>query len=337
MNEFPSNEIALEMYRRMLLIRVFEEEGERLASLGQIVAAYHSSIGEEATRVGSGICLRKDDLMTGTHRTHGQAIAKGADLGPMAAEILGKVTGTSKGKGGSLHIANFAVGCLGATGIVSSAMPVAVGAALGIKMQKKDAVTLCYFGDGAANEGLFHESLNLASVWKLPVVFLCENNQYAVSTYYRRVTAIDLISKTAPSYAMPGITVDGQNVFEVYQACKQAVERARAGLGPSLVECLTYRYREHSLRAVFRKRVGEAVYRSDWEVEQWVKRDPLEICCSWLLHGQVASEENLKAMREEVVAQVKAAWKFGLDSPPPPEDEIWADTWVEPLQPQPLH
>ncbi len=326
-------EFLIEMYLRMATLRKFEEAGERRYRRGEIIGSYHSSIGQEATYVGSAMALKKEDYITGTHRSHGHPIAKGADLPRLAAEILGKQTGVCKGKGGSKHLADFSVGSLGESGIVSGAMPVAVGAALAVKTLGEDRVVMCYFGDGAANEGLFHESLNLASVWKLPVVFLCENNQYSVSTWYRDTTSVEFNSKRAPGYNMPGVTVDGQNALEVHRACEEAVTRARAGLGPSLVECMTYRYREHTLMMVFApspgmKRVG---YRTRWEIEQWERRDPLEILKSFAVAEGLVSEATLQAVAEDAEAKVEAAWQFAEQSPPTSDAEIWLDTWVEPV------
>ena len=328
----PATDLLLEMYRRMVMIRRFEEGGERLYTAGKLIGSYHSSMGQEATEVGSALALKEGDKITGTHRSHGILIANGADPKGIAAEVLGRATGVCRGKGGSKHVADFSVGSLGASGIVASAMPVAVGAALGLKMQGKDSVVMCYFGDGACNEGLFHESLNLASVWSLPVVFICENNQYAVTTHYKRVTAVDLISKRAAAYDMKGTTVDGQNVLEVYDACRRAVDRARGGSGPSLVECLTYRYREHTLAMVFptARKGGKAPYRSPWEVEQWKHKDPLVLFRSWLLSGEIAEEKALEALERECHERVEEAWQFALDSPVPAEAEIWSDTFVEP-------
>ncbi|MBI2858424.1 MAG: thiamine pyrophosphate-dependent dehydrogenase E1 component subunit alpha [Chloroflexi bacterium] len=319
------------MYRRMLTIRKFEEAGERRYARGEMVGSYHASIGQEATYVGSALALEKSDYMTGTHRSHGHPIAKGAKLGPLAAEVMAKQTGVCKGKGGSKHLADFSVGSLGESGIVGGGIPVALGSALASKLRGEKRVTMSYFGDGAANEGVFHECLNLAAVRKMPIVFVCENNLYQSSTPYRDVTSVDNISIRAVAYDMPGVTVDGQNVLEVYNACKQAVDRARAGLGPTLVECRTYRYREHSLRQAMPGQSPKGAYRSEWEIKQWEKRDPLDILKSWIIANEMFPEATLAAVEKQTEVEAEEAWAFAEKSPPTEEEEIWTDTWIDPV------
>jgi TPP-dependent pyruvate/acetoin dehydrogenase alpha subunit len=241
------NSLLIEMLRRMLRIRRFEEAVIDLVQRGEIVGAAHSYIGEEAVAVGACLALRDDDWMTGNHRSHGHPIAKGGDVRRAMAELLGKRTGFCKGKGGSMHLADFSIGILGESGILGSSIPVAVGAALGSRLQGTDRVAVCFFGDGASNEGSFHESINLAAVWKLPVIFLCENNQYAVTSSFKEMVASANISDRSAAYDIPGILVDGQHVIAMFEAVSQAVQRARAGHGPSLVEGRTYRYYDHSL------------------------------------------------------------------------------------------
>ena len=267
--------LLMEMQRRMLRIRFFEERVVQMVERGGIVGAAHSYVGEEAVAVGACLALRDDDWMTGNHRIHGHPIAKGGDVNKAMAELLGKSTGFCKGKGGSMHLADFSVGILGESGILGSAIPTAVGAALGSMLQGNDRVAVPFFGDGASNEGAFHESLNLAAIWKLPVVFLCENNQYAVTSSFKKMVASDNISDRSAAYNIPGVLVDGQDCIAMYEAVSEAVARARAGQGPSLIEGRTYRYYDHSLG--LGRIVRASSYRSDEELEQWKKRDPIDI------------------------------------------------------------
>jgi acetoin:2,6-dichlorophenolindophenol oxidoreductase subunit alpha len=241
-----SKEQLLEMYRRILRIRFFEEKVEALAAKGELAGAVHLSIGQEADIVGACMALRKDDYMVGTHRSHGHPIGKGADLKGLMAELMGKVTGVNKGKSGSMHLADFSVGSVGETSIVGSGLPTCVGAALGAKMQGTDRVCLGFFGDGASNEGTFHESLNLAAIWKLPAIFMCENNGFAVTTSARDHASVEDIADRAKGYGIPGVVVDGMDPLAVYEVVSEAVKRARAGQGPSLIEAKTYRFRHHA-------------------------------------------------------------------------------------------
>ncbi|MCW4021318.1 MAG: thiamine pyrophosphate-dependent dehydrogenase E1 component subunit alpha, partial [Candidatus Bathyarchaeota archaeon] len=234
------------MYRKMLEIRRFEEKVWDLFGRNLIPGTLHLYLGQEATAVGVCANLQVEDYITSTHRGHGHCIAKGADLNKTMAEILGRKNGYCKGKGGSMHVADAAVGNLGATAVVGSAIPIAVGAALSCKLRKTKQVVACFFGDGASNNGIFHEALNMAAVWELPVVFVCENNLYAMGTRITNVTAIENIADRASGYGMPGVVVDGNDVVAVYQAAKEAVGRARSGGGPTLVECKTYRHKGHS-------------------------------------------------------------------------------------------
>src|SRR5216684_2127455 len=241
------NERLTEMYRRVLRIRVFEESVVTLQSKGEFPGAAHTSIGQEGEIVGACMALRDDDYMVGNHRSHGHPIGKGADLRGLMAEVLGKKTGVDHGKGGSMHLADFKVGSLGETSIVGSGIPVAVGAALGSKMMGTDRVCLCFFGDGAANEGAFHEGLNLAAVWKLPAIFLCENNLYAATTPAALTLAVKDVATRAQAYNMPGVIVDGQDAVAVFGVVSEAVRRALTGQGPLLIEAETYRYLEHGV------------------------------------------------------------------------------------------
>src|SRR5690349_21225627 len=261
-----------EAYRRMVRIRRFEEEGTKLYTAGKIPGAYHASIGEEATIVGACMALRDSDAMTGTHRSHGHPIGKGADLKALMAELMGKRTGICGGRGGSMHLADRSVGIIGESAIVGGGIPLATGCALAAKVKGTDQVSLCFFGDGAVNQGTFHESLNMASLWKLPVIYLCENNGYAITTSLSASHAQTRLAKRAESYGMPGVSVDGQDVGAVYAAASQAVQRARNAQGPTLIEAMTYRFDEHN--------VGLAIpgkpYRAAEEIaEQRATRDPI--------------------------------------------------------------
>src|SRR5215469_2283527 len=236
----------LESYRRMLRIRQFEEAATRLTEEGgEIPGGIHSSIGQEAAIVGACMALRDEDYITGTHRSHGHPIGKGADLKPLMAELLGKVTGICKGRGGSMHLADRSVGIIGESAILGGGIPLANGAALSIQIRMTDQVSLCFFGDGAANQGTFGESLNLAAIWKLPAVFFCENNLYAISTPSREAHGHPDIARRGDGYGVPGVIVDGQDATAVYETTREAVERARTGCGPTLIEAKTYRFAEH--------------------------------------------------------------------------------------------
>jgi acetoin:2,6-dichlorophenolindophenol oxidoreductase subunit alpha len=254
--------------RQMHLIRAFEEKAEALYGLGKIHGTMHLSIGQEASAVGACLALRPDDTILSTHRGHGHCIAKGAEPSLMMAEFFGKEVGYCRGRGGSMHIADVAGGNLGANGIVAGGLPISTGVGLSLQMQRTDRVCLTFFGDGAANEGAFHESLNLAAIWRLPVVYVCENNQYAMSMPVTAAIPISQISQRAAAYNMPGVTVDGNDLLAVYGAVETAVARARAGEGPSLIEAVTYRWRGHS-------KSDRQRYRTRDEVKEWQARDPI--------------------------------------------------------------
>jgi len=320
--------LLMEMLRRMVRIRRFEEAVIDLVQRGEIVGAAHSYIGEEAVAVGACLALRDDDWMTGNHRSHGHPIAKGGDVRRAMAELLGKRTGYCKGKGGSMHLADFSIGILGESGILGSSIPVAVGAALGSRLQKNDRVSVCFFGDGASNEGAFHESINLAAVWKLPVIFLCENNQYAVTSSYKEMVASANISDRAASYSIPGVLVDGQDVIAMHEAVSHAVLRARSGQGPSLVEGLTYRYFDHSLGL---NRIVRDPYRSDDEMAEWKARDPIDIHKGRLLSQGIATQEEIDRIEEAVKAQIAEAISFARESPYPDPSELFEDMFANPI------
>lgn len=320
--------IYVEMLRRMLLIRKFDEAAAGLAERREIPGAVHTYIGQEAVAVGACAALRSDDYITGNHRSHGHPIAKGADVNRAMAELFGKRTGYCKGKGGSMHLADFSVGILGESGILGSAVPVAVGAALASKLRKNSRVAIPFFGDGTSSEGACHESMNLAAVWKLPVVFVCENNQYAITTSFRDTVSVEHIADRAAAYNMPGVVVDGQDAVAMYEATRSAVERARAGLGPSLIEGLTYRYREHV------EGIGRLLrhpYRQEEEVERWKKRDPIEIHRQRLLDGGYLTPDDLLAIEHEADDAIKAALRFARESPEPEPEELFDDLFTNPI------
>jgi pyruvate dehydrogenase E1 component alpha subunit len=310
------NDVGAEMYRRMLRIRRFEEAAEKQHARGTVVGSLHSSIGQEGEIVGACMALREDDMMMGNHRSHGHPIAKGAKLDPLMAELFGRATGICQGKGGSMHLADFGVGSIGETSIVGSGIPVATGAALASRLQGLDRVTLCFFGDGASNEGTFHEGLNLAAAWKLPVVFVCENNLYAASTPMRVTTAVADIAVRAQGYAIPGVIVDGQDVIAMYDAVSEAVRRARAGEGPTLIEAKTYRYRDHAVNMGAMGDIHLGVRSAD-ELAYWQERDPIPSFREKLIADFGMAAAALDEIEAEVVAEVDASLAFAESSPFP--------------------
>lgn len=303
-------EVLKDALRQMYLIRRFEEGAEESYTRGLIHGTMHLSIGQEASAVGSCLGLRVSDQITSTHRGHGHCIAKGAEIGRMFAEFFGKETGYCRGRGGSMHIADVTKGNLGANGIVGGGLPIAVGAALSMKMQKRDDAVICFFGDGANNEGAFHESLNMASIWKLPVVFVCENNKYGMSVSTERSTAVKQISERAVAYAMPGITVDGNSLSDVAEAVDTAVARARRGEGPSLVENMTYRHRGHS-------KSDRNRYRTKEEIEDWISRDPIGRFEAEMLEYGVMDEGQIETLKAGVETAIAEAIEFAKNSPSP--------------------
>jgi len=322
-----SNQLQMQTYRLMLRIRKFEEEGTRLYKAGRIPGAYHASIGQEAAIVGACTALQAGDAMTGTHRSHGHPIGKGADLRALMAELMGKATGICKGRGGSMHLADNSVGIIGESAIVGGGIPLATGCGLSAKVRGVDQVTLCFFGDGAVNQGTFHESLNMASLWKLPVIYLCENNGYAITTSVARSHGQTDIAKRAESYGMPGATVDGQDVRAVYAATSEAVGRARRGEGPTLIEAKTYRFDEHQVGLFIR---GEP-YRLPSEVEEYrSSRDPLVAYRKWL-QSEGVDESILTATEMEVANAVAAASKYADESPFPDRSTLYDDMYSTPL------
>ena len=317
----PDKDTLLTMYRTMVTIRRFEEQAKREADAGKL-RGMHSSIGQEA--VPTGVCahLGDKDYVLGTHRSHHHCIAKGVDISEMMAELLGKATGTNSGKGGTMHIADINKGMLGANGVVGSNIPVATGVALRAKVQGVDHVSVVFFGDGASSQGSLHESMNLASIWKLPVIFVCENNRYAESTPFEYVVAGGSVADRAAGYGMPGVTVDGQSVLDVYEVSGEAVRRARAGEGPTLIEAQTYRYQGHFGAD------DPLGYRTEEEEAYYKARDCLVHLKAHLLDGGYATESDLDTIEEGALEAVVAATKFANDSPFPPEEELYTDVYV---------
>lgn len=314
------------MYRNMVVIREFEEKVRELFTEGKIVGAAHSYVGEEAVAVGVAANLRPDDWITSTHRGHGHLIAKGGDPKFMFAELYGKRTGYCKGKGGSQHIADLNMGILGANGIVGGGIPIANGAALAARYNGTDQVAVCFFGDGASNEGTFHEALNMASLWKLPVIFVCENNLYGVSTRQDRHQNIEDVAQRGAGYGMPGLVVDGNDVLAVYEAAAEAVKRARTGSGPTLIECKTYRWYGHSLRE------DGSAYRSAEEVESWKRRDPIPALRDKILAMGAATKEDTEEIHGQVVKEIEEAVRFAEESPLPEPEELYQDVYTEEAQ-----
>jgi TPP-dependent pyruvate/acetoin dehydrogenase alpha subunit len=316
--------LALEMMRRMQRVRLFEEATIALFHAGDLPAMVHLSIGQEAAVVGACVATETPDYMTGNHRSHGHPIAKGARLDALMAELLGKATGVCGGKGGSMHLADFSVGSLGESGIVGSAIPVATGAGLAAQVRGSGQVALCFFGDGAASEGVLHESMNIASIWHLPVIYFCENNGYAVSVTSQESISVPDIATRAAGYSMPGVVVDGQDVLAVYRATRDAVTRARSGEGPSLVEAKTYRFHEHAYGLVVPR-----PYRDQSVVDRWFDTvDPITLFHDRLIAWSVATDADLTALRDEVSAEVREAVEFAKASPFPPPEAAYADLYA---------
>jgi len=292
----------LEYLYQMLKIRRFEEKLDALYAMGYIHGTIHLYIGQEAVAVGACAVLEKHDYITSTHRGHGHFIAKGGDIKKIMAEIWGLEEGYCMGQGGTQHMADLNIGHLGSNGITGGQIPIATGAALAVKMREEDRVVLCFFGDGAANEGVFHESLNMASVWRLPIVYICENNLYAMSTPVGNAFAIKDIATRAAAYGMPGCIVDGMDVIEVKTVVGEAVDRARQGHGPTLIECKTYRFLGHS-------KSDTRAYRTKQEEASWEERDPIKLLSEKLLN-EGATYEDLERVEKGVVEQIDEAVEF---------------------------
>lgn len=303
-------ERLVEMYRKMVRIRKFEQKVAQLFLKGLVPGTIHLCQGQEAVAVGAVECLRPADCVMLTHRPHGQALAKGLDPKRLLAEILGKATGCCRGKGGSMHLADVAEGVMPSLPIVGAGIPIAAGIAFAFKYRRSDSVAMGFFGDGATNIGAFHEAMNLAAVWKLPVVYICENNLYAVSTRIQNTTLVEDLSVKAGIYGMPARSIDGNDVELVYTAVSEAVEAARQGMGPSFIECKTYRHGGHS-------RTDAAAYRLKEEVQEWLTRDPISRCRRLLVERGYLSEadcDRAETLEEELIEQ---AASFAMSSPIP--------------------
>lgn len=312
-----SSEKMTELYREMLKIRRFEERVSELFSKGLIPGFVHLYIGEEAVAVGVCANLTKNDFITSTHRGHGHCIAKGANLKRMMAELFGKKAGHCKGKGGSMHIADYSSGILGANGIVGANIPIATGAAFAAKSEGTNHVAVAFFGDGASNTGSFHEGINIAAAWKLPVIFVCENNLYAISTRTTRSSLINDIADRAASYGIPGTVADGMDVMAVYESTRQAVERARTGQGPTLIECKTYRF-----CGSFEGDTQH--YKTKGEREEWLKKDPLNFARKLVTMG-VLTDADIQRIDQEIRSAVDEAVKYAQESPYPEPEEVTKD------------
>ncbi|UFT98609.1 pyruvate dehydrogenase (acetyl-transferring) E1 component subunit alpha [Radiobacillus kanasensis] len=311
----------IDLYKQMWLIRFFDEKVDEFFAKGMIHGTTHLCVGQEASAAGACAVLEERDKITSTHRGHGHCIAKGADVNKMMAELFGRETGYCKGKGGSMHIADVEKGNLGANGIVGGGIPLAVGSALTSHMKKLDYVTLCFFGDGASNEGSFHEALNLASIWKLPVVFICENNQYGMSGSVKEMTNIENIADRASSYGMPGVAVDGNDIVEVMNSVDEAVTRARAGHGPTIVEAKTYRWKGHS-------KSDAKKYRTREEEQEWKEQDPIKRFKELLIESDVFSEEHAEQLKSEAKQMIEDSVEFAKNSPMASKDNLLEDVYA---------
>jgi TPP-dependent pyruvate/acetoin dehydrogenase alpha subunit len=318
----PARDDLLRLYRDMVLIRRFEEVVNELYLQGHIPSTLHLYIGQEAVAVGVCAALRPDDYLLSTHRPHGHALAKGVAPGAILAELYGKATGTCKAKGGSMHVGDIRLGMFPAIAVVGGNVPLAAGAAFASRMLKNGRVTACFFGDGAVNEGAWHEGLNAAAIWDLPIVFVCENNLYAASTPVQAVIKTATVAERALAYGLPGVTIDGNDVLAVLQASQQAVERARAGHGPTLIECLTYRQCGHS-------RSDPRTYRAREEEAAWKLKDPLDQYRGWLVSAQQVAEAQLAGLQAEVEQTIRDAIEFAENSPLPDPDSIYADVFKD--------
>ena len=311
----------VDLLRQMLLSRHFDEKVNDLYAEGKVHGTAHFYVGQESVAVGAIAALKEGDVITSTHRGHGHAIAFGLDVDRMAAELLGQATGYCHGKGGSMHIADVTVGMLGANGIVGGSMGIICGAAWAFKRRGQDNAALCFFGEGAANEGIFHEALNIAAIWKLPVVFLCENNQYGMSMSVDRATAIENISDRAAAYGMPGVTVAGTELDDVYQATLAALDRARAGEGPTLLEAITYRYLGHS-------KSDANLYRTREEIQTWRKQDPIERFATVLEGEGVLEEDEWRKLDEEAKQRIEEAFEKASKEPDPEPESALEDVYA---------
>ncbi len=311
----------LEMYKKMLEIRLFEENAIKLFNEGLVRGPMHMYIGEEAVAVGATASLKESDYITSTHRGHGHCIAKGGDINKMAAELLGKATGYSGGKGGSMHIADPEIGILGANGIVGGGLGIATGAGLSARMRETDQVTICFFGDGATNQGIFHESLNMAAIWDLPVIYICENNLYGLTGPAEQMVAVSDVAERAKSYNIPGEIMDGNDIDDVFETVGKAVKRARAGEGPTLLEAKTYRWEGHF--------VGDpCVYRDKEEIEKWKEKCPIKRLEEKLTGELNVDKSTLKNIQKKLKEDMEEAVKYARESPEPEIESVYKDIYT---------
>ena len=313
-----NKELLLSLYRTMVRIREFEETAAKLFLDGKLVGFLHLYSGEEAVAAGVCACLRDDDCVTSTHRGHGHCIAKGADINRMMAELYGKVDGYSKGKGGSMHIADISKGIIGANGIVGASIPIAVGVAYAQKYRKQDTVSIAFFGDGASNRGTFHEGLNMAAALNLPAIFVCENNQFGMSTPFSYHSKNKTISQRSAAYDMPGIRVDGNDPVAVRDAAAEAVSRAREGNGPTLIECLTWRHHGHFIG-------DSAAYKTPSDEALWRSKDPIPAFEKRLLDESVAAPEELERIKTETADVIAESIRYAEQSPFPEIEVMYED------------
>lgn len=323
MKSSVSAQKMLRFYRTMVTVRKFEILAGEMFAAGKIPGFIHLSIGQEASSVGVCSVLRPDDYIATTHRGHGHVIAKGGDLKKMIAELIGRKTGYCKGKGGSMHIADFSLGILGANGVVGGGFPIIVGAGLSIKLRRTDQVAVCFFGDGASNRGTFHEAMNMASIWKLPILFVCENNCYASTTLTAYACSVTSIATRAAGYNIPGVTVDGNDILTVREAAGKAVDRARRGEGPTLLENKTYRRRGHF-------EGDPQKYRTQAEVAKWEKNDPLLRFASVLKKKKLLTVEKEKEIQKQVEGELQEAVAFAEQSEWPNPEDALEDMFINP-------
>ncbi len=318
-----SREQVLKMYEEMLLIRRFEEKAAEEYTKGKIGGFMHLYIGQEALGVGAIATLRREDQVISHYREHGHAISKGVPPKKVMAELFGRITGTSKGKGGSMHMYDESAGLVGGYAIVGAQLVLACGLAFAFKYQNQDNVVMCFFGDGAVDEGAFHEGLNLASLWKLPVIYICENNEYSMGMSVKKAWPVKDLKDRAAGHAMPYEKVNGMDLVAVYEACQRAVERARKGEGPTLLECMTYRFRGHSM-------ADPARYRPQDEAERWRStQDPINLFLEKLREAKMISDADLKAIEDRVEQEVQEIVEFADSSPEPSLEELTTDVMVD--------
>jgi len=315
------DKIKIEMLKKMYQIRNFEMQTEQFIIRGMIHGTCHLYIGEEASAVGAIYALNKDDYITSTHRGHGHCIAKGADLDLMMAELLGKSTGYCKGKGGSMHIADVKSGNLGANGIVGGSIGIATGAGLTNIIKENGKIVICFFGDGATNRGIFHGSINIASIWKLPVIYLCENNVYGMSTSTKEAFNIKKISDRKYAYGIDGLTIDGNNIIEVFNVVSHFQQKCRQQQGPVLIEVLTYRWKGHS-------KSDAQIYRTKEEVKKWIGKDPIKRYSKILLENKIITREEIEDIKNEVAEEIRKASDFAQKSPLPDPMTVEEDVYV---------